>query len=408
MYFPVRVGFVLLHPFTQSLASYVRVKELAISLKKLDAEPFIFTPYEKTQVTREGIHIIHIPSVFSKWGLQTLFYQFSRRLYYSRPLQKFVTKLVEKKMEDTAGMFDLYELLKRYQLDVVQAEQDNAALLLLPLRDKLDIPIVLDLHGIWPEELVAAGTISKGSKEYAALQNIMQHIVANVDLVIALGEEMKRYLDSNYDSVSSKTVVAPPGGRPQIEEIPERPLPPKIIYAGTVTYRKHVDLFVESMPFIRKRQKKTAFFITRKGDLLRQIQKLAEKLHVAPEYFWFPNVNEMFEFMAQCHIGVLPTTNDTSSRISMPSKLFDYFSVGLPVVVNEVGGWTEIIRKNKAGVLTADDPKDFAMGILQLLDNPSMMSEYGKRGLTLLRTKYLWDNSARVLFNEYKKLINQC
>lgn len=406
MHFSVRIGFVLLHPFTQSLASYVRVKELAISLKKLDAEPFIFTPYEKTQVTREGIHVIHIPSVFSKFGLQTLFYQFSRRLYYSRSLQKFVMKLVEKKMGDTAGMFDLYELLKRYQLDVVQAEQDNAALLLLPLRDKLNIPIVLDLHGIWPEELVAAGTISEGGKEYTTLQNIMQHIVANVDLVIALGEEMKRYLVSNYDSVSSKAVVVPPGGRPRIGEIPERPLPPKIIYAGTVTYRKHVDLFVESMPFIQKSQEKAAFFMTRKGDLLRQIQKLAEKLRVAPEYFWFPNVNEMFEFMAQCHVGVLPTANDTSSRISMPSKLFDYFSVGLPVVVNEVGGWTEIIRENKVGVLTADDPKDFAMGILQLLENPGMMSKYGKRGLDLLRTKYLWDNSARVLFNEYKKLLN--
>jgi len=402
----MRIGFVLLHPFTQSLASYVRVKELAISLEKLDVEPFIFTPYEKTQVSREGIHVIHISNVFSKWGLQSIFYQFSRRLYYSKTLQRFVIKLVEKKMGDTARMFDLYELLKRYKLDVVQAEQDNAALLLLSLGDKLDIPLVLDLHGVWPEELVAAGTISEGSNEYAALQKIMQRIVANVDLVIALGEEMKRYLVSNYDSVSSKTVVAPPGGRPRIEEIPERSLPPKIIYAGTVTYRKHVDLFVKSMPFIRKRQEKTAFFITRKGDLLRQIQKMAEKLHVAPKYFWFPNVNEMFEFMARCHVGVLPTTNDVSSRISMPSKLFDYFSVGLPVVVNEVGGWTEILRENKTGVLTTDDPKDFAMGILQLLEDPSMMSEYGKRGLDLLRTKYLWDNSARVLLNEYKKLLN--
>ena len=402
----MRVGFVLLHPFTQSLASYVRVKELAISLKKLDVEPFIFTPYEKTQVMKEGIHIIHIPSIFSKWGIQSLFYQFSRRLYYSKILQKFVIRLMEKKMKDTIGMFDLYELLKRYKLDVVQAEQDNAALLLLPLRDKLDIPIVLDLHGIWPEELVAAGTISEGSKEYATLQNIMQHIVASVDLVVALGEEMKRYLVSNYDSVSSKTVVASPGGRPRVKEIPQRPLPPKIIYAGTVTYRKHVDLFVKSMPFIRNSQEKTTFFITRKGDLLLQIQKLAQQLHVSPEYFWFSNVNEMFEFMAQCHVGVLPTTNDTSSRISMPSKLFDYFSVGLPVVVNEVGGWTEIIRENKAGVLTADDPKDFARGILQLLDDPGMMAECGKRGLDLLRRKYLWDNSAKILFNEYRKLLS--
>ena len=46
-----------------------------------------------------------------------------------------------------------------------------------------------------------------------------------------------------------ETVVVPPGGRILYNEYVERSGPPKIVYAGMVSYRKHVDLFVNSMRF---------------------------------------------------------------------------------------------------------------------------------------------------------------
>ena len=44
----------------------------------------------------------------------------------------------------------LDKFFEQFNLDILQAEQDNAALTLLPIRSKLNLPIVLDLHGIWP------------------------------------------------------------------------------------------------------------------------------------------------------------------------------------------------------------------------------------------------------------------
>ena len=89
----------------------------------------------------------------------------------------------------------------------------------------------------------------------------------------------------------------------------------------------------------------------------------------------------------------------------MPSKLFDYLSVGLPVVANDVGGWTDIVKENRVGRITSDDPKEFAQAIIDLLDNPQEIAEYGRRAMRLIRTKYNWDISANILKDQYKRLV---
>jgi glycosyltransferase involved in cell wall biosynthesis len=303
-----------------------------------------------------------------------------------------------------SGSLKLEEMLKKFDVDIVQAEQDNAALLLLSIRQKLGLPIVLDLHGIWPEELLAAAAIRKDGKDWKDLQSLMEYVVNNVDLTVCLSEAMKEYVLSNYGAQSNKVIVVPPGGRVFLNSYNERPAPPKVVYAGIVSYRKHVDLFVRSIPYIKERRQDANFYITKRGDLLRQIQSLAEKLGVSPVYFWFNGLQETLEFLLSCHVGVLPTTNDTSSRISMPSKLFDYLSAGLPVVANEVGGWTDIIKNNGVGKVTMDEPEDFARSILELLDAPEEIAESGRRGIELIKKIYNWDISAELLAQSYKKL----
>jgi glycosyltransferase involved in cell wall biosynthesis len=386
------------------MASGVRTLELAKSLQKIGFEPIVFSPYERTHV-RDCVKVVNVPTLFSTLKVESIAYYVSRRVYYSRTLQKLVIK-VSKKLAagGLSGSLKLEEVLKKFDVDIVQAEQDNAALLLLSIRQKLGLPIVLDLHGIWPEELLAAAAIRKDSKDWKDLQSLMEYVVNNVDLTVCLSEAMKEYVLSNYGVQSNKVVVVPPGGRVFLNSYNERPAPPKVVYAGIVSYRKHVDLFVRSMPYIMSRKPDVNFYITKRGDLLSQIQGLAENLKVNPVYFWFNDLQETLRFLFSCHMGVLPTTNDTSSRISMPSKLFDYLSAGLPVVANEVGGWTDIIKDNNVGKVTMDDPEDFARGILELLDSPEEMAESGRRGMELIQKVYNWDVSAKLIAENYKEL----
>jgi len=78
----------------------------------------------------------------------------------------------------------------------------------------------------------------------------------------------------------------------------------------------------------------------------------------------------------------------------------------LPVVTNNVGTWSNIVREEKVGIVTEDSPTDFASGVLELVQNRDLAEEYGLRALELVISKFNWDNSASVLFNEYTKLLS--
>ncbi|MDT8782462.1 MAG: glycosyltransferase family 4 protein [Candidatus Bathyarchaeota archaeon] len=402
----MRVGFLLLHPFSESMASGVRTIELAKALSNLGVEPIIFTPYEHSHF-RDGVQIVNVPTFFSYFGIEHQFYNFTRRVYYSRELQKIVVKL-SKKM--TSGRVQMPSKLKSIiadsNLDILQAEQDNAALMLLSSGLNIDIPLVLDLHGIWPEELLAANAICEGSKDWIELQTTLKSIVDNVDLTVCLSDAMKNYVTTNYEARESDVAVVPPGGRVFCSEYSIRDLPFKVIYAGIISYRKHVDLFVRSMPYITQSIENVEFGITKRGELLGSIQKLAKSVNVQPAYFWFEDLKKTLKFLSSCHIGVLPSTNDTSAKLSMPSKLFDYMSVGLPVVANDVGGWTDIIKRYNLGRISEDNPINFANGIIELLSNPEELIRCGHNGIRAIKETYNWSKSADLLLTCYKRLLN--
>lgn len=383
------------------MASGVRTIELAKALSKLGVETVIFTPYEKNHLL-EGIQIINMPTIFSSIGLEKGFYDLTRQIYYSRELQRFVIKISQNLLKIP---LKFRKILKESKLDILQAEQDNAALMMLSGNFDLDIPLVLDLHGIWPEELLAANTVKKGSKVWVGLQGALNHILENVDLTICLSDAMKDYVLSNYTVDARDVAVVQPGGRVFCNDYKERSLPWKVVYAGIVSYRKHVDLFIKSMPHIKNRITEIEFNITKRGDLLAPIQKIAKSLGVNPNYFWYKDLKNTLNFLSSCHIGVLPSTKDTSARISMPSKLFDYMSVGLPIVANDVGGWTDIVKKNNLGRISKDSPVSFAHSIVELLSDPEELIRCGRNGIQAIKETYNWDKSAESLLNCYKQLL---
>lgn len=392
-----------LHPFSGSLGSTVRVKELAISLSELGVEVYILTPYEKDHIIKENVYVKSISKMLQRFGLSLSLYRLSRYAFYNRFFLRHVLsneRLLARISEASAQL--IAQILEKFEIDIIQAEQDVAVMPSLRAAKDLGIPVVADVHNIASEDLVSAGVIKRKNKEFKDLQTLTEKMLSQADLSIVVSEEMQRYVTSNYNI--REIVVVPPGGRPRIQSLKKKVPPFKVVYSGLVSYREHVDLFVRSMKYISKEVPSTNYFITRKGENLKDIKRLATRLNVRPNYFWYPRHDEFYKFLASCHVGVVPSLEDPARKMGTPVKLFDYLSVGLPVVANAIGAWTNIIKDEKIGILTDNDPKSFASGILKLLGTPALLREYGERGLALIRTKFNWDTSAKILLSHYKKL----
>jgi glycosyltransferase involved in cell wall biosynthesis len=376
------------------------VSELAISLHKLGVESYILSPYETNHSLSEGVEVLSTGGKMQDLGLDNYFYKFSKSAYYNR---FFVTHfMTDRKFQDKLAKrlaVPIWKTLKEIDVDVVQVEQDAAVPTAIEVKKKTGLPLVADLHNITSEELMAAGVISRGSDVFNKLQLLFAEYIKKVDSVVVVSKEMKTYVSKNYSLSSESIIVVPPGGR--VRASTEKSLPLKIIYSGSVSYREHVDLFVRSMPTVRETLRDTEFYITKKGDTLKQVKKLAADLKINPVYFWHDNEEVFHHFLSSCHIGVLPSSNDLARKMGTPVKLFDYLSAGLPVVANNIGAWTDIIREENVGIVTEDNPVSFGSGILKLVENSDLLEDYRQRCLKLVRDKFNWDTSARVLLQAY-------
>jgi glycosyltransferase involved in cell wall biosynthesis len=96
-------------------------------------------------------------------------------------------------------------------------------------------------------------------------------------------------------------------------------------------------------------------------------------------------------------IGILTSNNDITRQMGPACKLFEYMTCGLPVVANNIGGWTELIEREQIGLLTDDDPKDFANSIDRILSDDSLWQKMHSNALHIVKVKNNWQENARKL-----------
>ena len=400
------IAIIFPHPLSGSLGSFRRVKEIAISVSaKMDVKVNIYTPYErKTSALTSMLIVKPIPRFMSVFGLGDIAYGLSKKLYYHR---LFSRKLLIKSID--MSKFLLYEklrdLLRQDKVAVIQAEHDVTLPLALKLGRELGVPVTADLHNISAEELVAAGILRSGDEFYVELQNYMRRWLSDVDSICVVSEQMKQYVKSEYNLPNSKILVVPPGGKLRRVRTHVSLRNNRVVFMGTISYREHVDLYVKSIPFVQKGAENVKFYATRRGEDLGGLKRLCRKLDVPMNWFWFPSEEDLHRFLCDCSVGVLPSSNDRARILGTPIKLLDYMSMGLPVVANRIYGWSRIIEEEEIGILTDDDPEDFASAILELLHDKDLRAKMSNNALNAVKEKYSWEKTVEPLVKVYENLL---
>jgi glycosyltransferase involved in cell wall biosynthesis len=403
----VKVGILFFHPFSESMGSAVRVRELSFSLAKMGLEVYIYTPYEKSRDLLPNVHIISLSALLNNLGISRKLYKFSKFIYYSKTFPKVFSSLGLQSNFLANGLVEkLNSLVVKNGIDILQVEQDAVLPIGTTLKRTSGLPLVADIHNISSEELVAVGVFDRESEKFREMQSIMSNGLSKADHAVVVSAKMRQYLIDNYSSRFQDVTVVPPGGRLGSGKIDlsVRMKTKRVVYAGLVSYRERVDLFVKSMPYLLKKKPLVEFYITNKGECVKAIRKLSSEAGVCPNFFWYDGYGDVNRFLASCNVGVLPSSNDLARQMGTPAKLFNYLSVGLPVVANDIGGWSEIISKEKVGLLTSDDPEEFGDTLANLMNSPEILEEYAVNGLNLVKDKYNWDESAKKLISVYSSL----
>tara|TARA_B100000989_G_scaffold296660_1_gene280381 strand:+ start:155 stop:1276 length:1122 start_codon:yes stop_codon:yes gene_type:complete len=120
-------------------------------------------------------------------------------------------------------------------------------------------------------------------------------------------------------------------------------------------------------------------------------------------YHGFLNRDDVYSLIKKSKIGLVllhPTPNHLES---LPTKLFEYMSMGTPIICSDFKLFKKIINENKCG-FTVDphNTNDIINKINILISNKKLLQKFSKNGVNAFRDKYNWD----VEYKKLKKIYN--
>ena len=291
---------------------------------------------------------------------------------------------------------------------------------------RFKLPLVLDLHENYPAALdqwdpnrgFLRKHITRSQNRMCRIEGKMCH---DFDHVLTVVDEMKDRLIKKYRINSDKITVINNAEEKDFGSNIE-PLAPnyrarfkkKIIlsYIGGFGSHRGLEVVLKGMEIIKK-SFPTALFVLVGGPQRyeNQLKSLAEKLDVCDvvEFVgWVPD-SDLLAFMNASDIGVVPHNSNDHTENTVPHKLFQYMTLGKPVVSSSCRPLQRIVQETDSGlVFDASDPQSFAKEAIMLCKNKELRDQLGKNGrVATVHGDWNWEYQARTLPTLYNRLIEK-
>jgi len=214
-----------------------------------------------------------------------------------------------------------------------------------------------------------------------------------------------------FESINENTVIIQ--NFPQLNELSssEKEIPWQdrlnaLINIGEIDISRGIKKIVEAIELV---QAKINIKLILAGkfspeSLKKEIQNLPGWKNV--EYKGFLFREKLAKFLKQAKAGLELRRPEPQYLVSYPIRLFEYMSVGIPVIASNFPLWRKIIDDAGCGLLVDPlDPQAIADSIVYILEHPEEAEKMGKRGRKAVEDMYNWSNEEKKLLWLYKNLL---
>lgn len=310
-------------------------------------------------------------------------------------------------------MFRLAAKVKRERgFDVIHGCNPPDLIFLLALRYKAaGVRYLFDHHDVCPE-LFEAKFGKKG-----ALYNLMlwweKLTFRTARVSMATNESFKRIAIRRGGMAPEDVFVV--RSAPRVEKFEIRPPVPEFKkgaailmgYVGVIGQQEGMDLLVEAADHLINGlgYRDVHFAIVGFGPHLDEVKRDVAA-HGLDAYFTFTGAlygEDLLAVLNTCDIGVAPDPKNPMNDISTMNKVMEYMTLEKPSVQFDL---TE--GRASAGEASlyaaANDPKDFAVKLAQLIEDPELRARMGRLGRERVLTSLSWDHSVPHLLAAYERV----
>lgn len=309
-------------------------------------------------------------------------------------------------------------ILARGRFDVVYATSPplfvgGAALALSALRRT---PLVFEVRDLWPESAVALGELRY--RRAVAMAGKLEELCYNrARCVVVVTEGIRQRLFER--GFGDKVRLIPNGANTELfHPSPEAGAALRaelgladkflVLYAGIHGVAQGLQTVLEAARqleaapdvhflFVGEGPKKAELLALRDRWGLDNVTMLAERPR-----------SEMPAFLSAADVALVPLRRLELFRGALPSKLFDAWACGCPVVLSIDGEARQVLEQADAGIyVEPEDAGQMAQAILDLSSEPEQLRRYGENGRRFVEAHYSRQRLAARLERLLSKVVGE-
>jgi len=280
----------------------------------------------------------------------------------------------------------------RYDLVHVQGGLVPTFGLLAPLAAwRVGIPVVATFHSWFPR-----------SAGYRVLRRLWQPMLDRHAALIAVSQPvvdaMSRYFRARWEIIPNGVDVQffQPNGRRPTDALAHGP---RLLFLARLEPRNGLGTLLEAMPRILERHPRARLTVVGDGPWRGYYERRARRLGDAVR-FAGRVLGGRPDYYGGADLYLCPTT-----RSSFGVTLIEAMACGTPIVVSDIAGFRELVRRGGEAVLISkDDPAAWAETAIRLIEDPARREAMGAAGLAKA-AEFAWPRVAARILGVYERVI---
>jgi glycosyltransferase involved in cell wall biosynthesis len=293
-------------------------------------------------------------------------------------------------------MRDCYRLIKKEQVDVIQAHEFDAIIHGALVAKAAGVPMVATVHGkhyFWEKRRrrVAYRWVSTYARMVAVSEDLKGFIVEQT----GMSEDRVQVIYNGVDDAAADTSQVSQYRRDL--GIPDDDWVVGVV--GNLYPVKGHTYLLDAIPQILQTCPNTTFLLIGRGELEVSLKTQAKTLGIENKVRFLGLRQDVPKLLALMDLFAMPSLSE-----GLSIALLEAMAAGKPVVVTRVGGNPELVVEGRTGYLVpAQDAQALAQAMLALLGDPNQTRTFGARAKQLVQERFTLSHMA----SQYLKLYQQ-
>ncbi|MEG0697876.1 MAG: glycosyltransferase [Algoriella sp.] len=299
-----------------------------------------------------------------------------------------------------------YEIAKDQAVDCVHLHDPELLILAYFFKKYTDIKVVFDMHENFPAALQSKKIIGLKIPNWVIFlfKKIEKRILNKLDTVIFAEKSYKK----DYKQLTTKTVEIL--NYPFKQKILSDKHPKQtamIVYAGAMHEIRGFKEMLEVAKELKRNKMKFQLVLIGEipSHLINYSNEFIKNNHLENQIKLTGRLDfdELIDYYKKADLGLALLHSEPNYLESLPTKIFEYMSFGIPYVASNFPLWEELVISTQSGLVV--DPKnitEITTVVKNILDNRQLQLGINGRKAHLL--EYNWEIEALKLDQLYKAL----